>query len=70
LIPFPQDPSKITSYFDSLERIFELYEIKNDIWIALLTPLLSEKGRLLLPTLPVEEIATYGLLKKALLREF
>jgi len=70
LIPFPQDPSKIPSYFDSLERIFELYEIRNDIWIALLTPLLCEKARLLLTNLPVEKIATYALLKKALLRKF
>ena len=66
----PSDAMKVLAFFESFERTMALYQIQDDLWIAMMTPLLNEKSRLILCTLPPREISTFALLRAALLRDF
>jgi len=71
LIPkFPDDLTKIPDYLNSIQRLFTLYSVSNDLKITLVTPHFSEKARLLLITLPPNEIESYEGFRDAILREF
>ena len=59
----------IPLFFESLERIFELHKIDEDLWVLILVPLLNTKAKLLLGRIPKEDSATYAKLKERILKE-
>ena len=63
------DVSEMPIYFESVERLFDMNHIDEDLRVSLITPLLNDKSRRLLFNMTVDDLRTFGQLKTALLRE-
>ena len=70
LFHMPQQLTEIPIYLDTVDRIYRVYEVPNEIKRSLLNPYLSTAARKLVVTLPAVDVADYDSFKKALLREF
>jgi hypothetical protein len=57
-------------YLESVESMFAVYQVPDDLKCALLMPFFSEKAKKLIRRQPAEQLNTYAKLKVALLREF
>ena len=64
------DYSLLPSFFQACDRVFALYNIEEAYRVPILVPLLTDKARLLLTSLPFEETKTFEGLRRALTREF
>ena len=63
------DIAEIPIYFESVERLFDMNHIDEDLRVSLITPLLNDKSRRLLFNMTPDDLRTFGQLKAALLRE-
>jgi len=66
----PVEDVELPLYLESVEAMFDLYRVPDDLKCALLMPFLSEKAKKLIRRLPANQMDTYVKLKAALLREF
>src|SRR6218665_931585 len=66
----PSEDVELPLYLESVESLFNLYQVPDDLKCALLMPFLSEKAKRLVRRLPAIQMNTYVNLKAALLREF
>src|SRR6218665_2540173 len=66
----PSEDVELPLYLESVESLFNLYRVPDDLKCALLMPFLSEKAKRLVRRLPAIQMNTYVNLKAALLREF
>ena len=63
------DPGDIPMYFESVERLFTMNSIEEDLWISLLTPFLDDKSRRLMSCMSANDLSTFDQLRNAILRE-
>ena len=66
----PTEDVELPLYLESVESMFALYQVPDDLKCALLMPFFSEKAKKLVRRLPADQMNTYAKLKAALLREF
>ena len=63
------DAAEIPVYFESIERLFEMNKIDEDLRVSLITPFLDDKSRRLMSNLALTDIDSFDHLKRAILRE-
>ena len=66
----PENESEVPVYMQTIENMFDLYSVPNDIRPALLMPYLSVKAKKIVCNMKADEMKSYNGIKKALLREF
>ena len=66
----PTEDVELPLYLESVESMFAIYQVPDDLKCALLMPFFSEKAKKLIRRLPVDQLTSYAKLKVALLREF
>src|SRR6218665_1282714 len=66
----PSEDVELPLYLESVESLFNLYQVPDDLKCALLMPFLSEQAKRLVRILPAIQMNTYVNLKAAVLREF
>ena len=68
--PMPENESEVPVYMQTIENMFDLCSVRNDIRPALLMPYLSVKAKKIVCNMKADEMKSYDGIKKALLREF
>ena len=66
----PENEYEVPVYMQTIENMFDLYSVPNDIRPALLMPYLSVKAKKIVCNMKADEMKSYDGIKKALLREF
>jgi transposase InsO family protein len=66
----PNDPMELVSFFENLERLFETFEVADDLKANLLRPYLNDRARNLLARFDPTRTADYERVKQYLLHEF
>jgi len=64
------EPGDLPHFFTSLENVFAMYEVPNDLRAKLIIPLLANKAKTLLFRLTVVKLANYTEVRDFLLAEF
>ena len=66
----PTDVGHIPQYFETIEHLFDIYEVPADLRSKLLIPHLSERAKSLIGRLEVKSLDNYDKMKRFLLGEF
>ena len=68
----PQMPHEMAEiqFFDTVEKLYEIYEVPEDVRAKLLLPLLTKQAKSIVGRLPLANLGRYAELKKFLLFEF
>jgi hypothetical protein len=66
----PDDDHDLPVYLNSVETVFALHGVPDEIRVTLLMPFLTQRARTILCRLPSDSIKTYDQMKAALLCEF
>jgi len=66
----PTDVGEIPQYFESVENLFGIYNVTNDLWSKLIIPHLSDRAKTLIGRLSADLLDEYAELKKFLSGEF
>ena len=64
------DPGEFPAYFNTVENLFTLYEVRNKLRSKLVMPMLNDKSKSLLARLPREKLDNYEEVHDYLLRKF
>ena len=66
----PTDNAELPCYFETVDDLFKLYDIPNELHSKLLLPRLTEKARAVVSKLSTAQLDDYAVLQKTLLTEF
>jgi hypothetical protein len=66
----PSDISSLPVYFETVENIYKVYEVPDDLRAKLLLPLLSVRAKELIGRVTIEHLDKYDAVKRYLLNEF
>ena len=66
----PVKNSELPQFFDTVEKLFPIYEVPGEVKAKLLIPLLTAQAKALVNRMSVENLADYDELKKFLLAEY
>ena len=66
----PSENAELPAFFDSVENLFKLYEIGDDLKSKILLPKLTGRARAIVNKLPLAQLDSYEAIKTALLSEF
>ena len=66
----PSENAELPSFFDSVENLFRLYEIGDDLKSKIMLPKLTGRARAIVNKLPLAQLDSYEAIKTALLSEF
>jgi len=64
----PHEMAEI-QFFDTVEKLYEIYEVPEDVRAKLLLPLLPKQAKWIVGRLPLANLGRYADLKKLLLFE-
>ncbi len=70
VLPRLSDSDEITTFFDSVEKIFSVYCVDSEFRLKLLLPLLSTKAKSAVSRLSLDDLQSYDSVKLYLLNEF
>jgi len=65
----PSDSLEIVSFFKNVEKIFEEFEIPNELWSALVRPYLNDRSKHMIGKLEPTVVSDYKAIKDTILRE-
>jgi len=68
--PMPNDPTEIPQLFESIEAMFRIFAVPEDLQAKLLLPFLSVKAKILISRLCARELEDYEGVRDFLLSEF
>jgi len=68
--PMPNDPTEIPHFFESIEAMFRIFEVPEDLQAKLLLQFLSVKAKTLISRLCARELEDYEGVRNFLLSEF
>ena len=66
----PSESADISQFFDTVEKLFQMYEVPDDIKSKLLIPVLTAQAKALVNRMSVENMGKYPELKRFLLAEY
>jgi len=66
----PAENSELPQFFETVEKLFHMYEVPDGVKAKLLIPLLTAQAKALVNRMSVENLANYAELKKFLLTEY
>ena len=70
MIDMPTDSSGLVEWFQSIDSLYQLYDVPCDLQAKLLLPKLTGKARILVEKLSLNELDNYEYIKSFLLEEF
>jgi len=66
----PSENAGIPQFFETVEKLFLMYEVPDDVKSKLLLPVLTAQAKTLVNCMSVESMGTYAELKRFLLAEY
>jgi len=66
----PAETAELPQYFDTVEKLYAMYEVPVDLQAKLLVPLLNDRAKSVISDMPVGDMEKYDELKRFLLAEF
>jgi len=66
----PSESAELPQFFETVEKLFVMYEVPGDIKVKLLIPLLTAQAKALVNRLTVDQMGQYDELKRFLLSEY
>jgi len=66
----PSESAELPQFFETVETLFVMYEVPNDVKVKLLIPLLTAQAKALVNRLTVDQMGQYDELKRFLLSEY
>ena len=70
LPPMPHEIAELPQFFDTVEKLYSIYEVPVDLQAKLLIPLLTARAKTVIGRMPATEVEQYEALKRFLLAEF
>jgi len=66
----PSESAELPQFFETVEKLFVMYEVPGDVKVKLLIPLLTAQAKALVNRLTVDQMGQYDELKRFLLSEY
>jgi len=61
----PAENSELPQFFETVEKLFQIYEVPGEVKAKLLIPLLTAQAKALVSRMSVENLAVYSELKNS-----
>ena len=70
LPPMPNETAELPQFFDTAEKLYNMYQVPDDLQSQLLIPMLNRRAKSLIVRMPAADMGKYSKIKSFLLSEF